>query len=278
MNRKFIIILLILFVVILQSCTKKINSADELFKEMHNRYKGVWFNQISFSQTTHFYEEDSIVNTEKWLEEYKFPGNLIIKINFKTSQDGYLYRNDSVYQFIDGVAVMAQQQYHDLLFLSKDIYNTPLDKINDRLALMNYDTGKFYKTKYNDRQAFVVGSDPGDYQSNQFWYDAEYLYLLRVIRDSGNGIQEVLFDDYIEIPGQGWMEQELTFKLDGIVYMTERYYDIKIAEHSSTSFQSSDFDAYDLKIIPKKIDIINNDIIISSGKYIVLMIFREMMP
>ncbi len=278
MKTRFFCISLVLLLLILNSCNYKINSAEDFIAELHNRYYGVWFKELSFSQTTKFYDNQEIVKSEKWIEEYKFPGSLLIKINFLTGGDGYLYRNDSVYKFIDGNIVEAKSQIHDFLFLSKDIYNTPVEEIYEKLNLMNYDVSKFYSTVYNNRNAYVIGSEMGDYKSNQIWYDAEHLFLLRIIRTSERGLQEVIFDDYIEIPGQGWVEQELTFKLDGEIYMIEKYYDIKIPEHSDTKFNSSDFSPYDLKIISKQLDVLKNDVIISSCRYLMLWILNEMVP
>lgn len=258
------------------SCSKcKINSADDLFDEIYNRYNGNWFTHLSFSQTAQFIENGEVADVQRWIEEYKYPGNLIIKINYKNSQDGYLFRNDSVYVFEEGEITLAQNQIHDLLVLSKDIYNMPREEINNRLKQMNYDTEKFYTSKYNNRKAYVVGADPGDYSTNQFWYDAEELYLLRVIRNIDKGVQEIIFDNYIEVAGNlGWIEQYVEFKLNGETYLIEKYYDIKVPEIPISSFDNNNAaKSFSFYGIPKSLNIVSTEDIINTSRRIAIYLF-----
>ena len=69
---------LALFLISLASCTHKIDSVESLMKEISSRYYGKWFTHLKFSQTADTYENDSLVKSEIWDEEYYFPTSLKI--------------------------------------------------------------------------------------------------------------------------------------------------------------------------------------------------------
>ena len=81
------------------SCNKSVDSTEKLLQEIEDKYYGKWFKQIKFLQTTNFYKNDSIVRSERWCEEYVYPSQLIIKVDSDSLNNGYLYKDDSVYIF-----------------------------------------------------------------------------------------------------------------------------------------------------------------------------------
>jgi hypothetical protein len=232
------------------SCSNNIDSTEKLVTAISERYNGKWFKQIRFMQTTNFYDADTIYKSERWAEEYVYPGQLIIKVNGETdSKSGYLYRNDSVYYLRNNEIMYAHQITHDLVILSMDIYNMKPDEAMLRFSQLDYDLNKFDTRTYNGRKIYVVGAESGDTLSNQVWFDAEHLYFVKMIKNSEEGYHEVVFNDYINVNGSAWIEQEIIFKLDGKVYMIEKYFDISIPDEKKTEIKVSDFKNFNIRLL-----------------------------
>ncbi|MDD2636828.1 MAG: hypothetical protein PHW82_15150 [Bacteroidales bacterium] len=242
MKRFKLYLLVIIAFVGVNSCTQQIDTTEKLFREISHQYNGKWFKQIKFKQTTNFYRSDTVYKSERWAEEYVFPGQLIIKVNDNSKQDhGFLYRNDSVYVFENNQISYSHKITHDLLILSMDIYNMSSEDALARFAELYYDISKYETRMHNGRKIYVVGAENGDTISNQVWYDAEYLYMLKMIKSTSDGYHEVLLNDYININGGAWIEQEVVFKLNGEKYMEEKYFDIRIPDKKRTEINISDF-------------------------------------
>lgn len=271
MKQKLLLILTGFLILLVSSCSNKIDSTEDMVDKIVEKYNGKWFKQITFSQTTTFYRNDSAIKTEKWVEEYSFPSQLIIKVDDRSGSKGQLYRNDSVYIFENNEVTFKSKSAHDIVILSLDIYNMSKDQIMSRLKELNYDINKFREDTYNGRKIYVIGADKGDLTSNQIWYDAENLLFLRMIKNTPQGLQEVTFNDYINIEGQGWIEQEILFKVDGKLYLIEKYYDIKIPDVQNSEISISDFKSFNLNI-NQSIKYIIDYSIFNSGKKLIVLI------
>lgn len=77
---------------------------------------------------------------------------------------------------------------------------------------------------------YVIGADKGDSLSNQIWFDAEHLYFIKIIKNREKGLIEVTSLNHKQLENNGWIEQEVEFKLNGKVYKREKYFDIKVKE------------------------------------------------
>jgi len=242
------------------SCNKKVDSTQELLNKIEEKYYGKWFKQITFLQTTNFYKNDSIVKSEKWSEEYVYPGQLIIKVESDTLNNGYLYREDSVYIFNHNEVKFKDKTTHDLIILSMDIYNMTADESYKRFSELEYDLDKFHIKEYNGRKVYVIGAEKGDTTSNQVWFDAEHLYFIKMIKTLDYGLQEVCFNDYIQINGSAWIEQEVEFYLNGKKYMVEKYYNIEIPDVKRKSLELKDFPSFNISVINPVIGLIEHEI------------------
>ncbi len=257
------------------SCSGKINSTEKLMEAISKKYNGKWFRQIKFSQTTSFYEEDTVYKTERWIEEYIYPSQLIIKVNHENSLDGQLYRNDSIYVFKDNEIKYQAKATHDLVILSMDIYNMTKDEIMTRLSGLEYDLSKFHEATYNNRKIYVIGAEKGDSTSNQLWYDAENLYFIKMTKNTKNGLQEVFFSDYINIEGQGWIEQEIVFKINGKTYLKEKYYNIQIPTETKKEINVSDFKNFNISL-ERTVQYIIEYGICNQGKRVFVMLWDNL--
>ncbi|MDR0754333.1 MAG: hypothetical protein LBF04_02980 [Prevotellaceae bacterium] len=205
----------------------KINSTESLMKKIYVRYYGKWFKQVAFSQTADSYENDTVVKSEIWDEEYCFPSNLLIYLTPGDTSNRYIFRNDSVLTYENNVLKSEQKSTHDVIILSMDIYNMTCRQIMKRWKDLPYDTKKFHQTVCDGKNYYVVGAVEGDTTSNQIWFDAEQLFFVKMRKQTPQGIKEVNFFNYMQLPdGKGWIEQEVEFRLNGKVYMREKYFNI----------------------------------------------------
>ena len=104
------------------------------------------------------------------------------------------------------------------------------EKAMDRIKQMGYDTDKFYSSTLEERPVYVIGASSENDSSNQFWIDQEHLYFVKMIKNYDWGYQEVVFDDYIELNGMGWIEQEVRFYVNNELYLIEKYYNIEVPD------------------------------------------------
>lgn len=252
----------VIFILIIafNSCNKKVDSTYKMLENIENKYYGKWFKQIKFLQTTNFYKNDSIVKSERWSEEYVYPGQLIIKVDSDTLNNGYLYREDSVYIFEKNKIKYKEKITHDLVILSMDIYNMTAEESFARFAELDYDIDKFEIRKHNGRKIYVIGADNGDTTVNQVWFDVENLYFVKMIKTTDYGKQEVYFNDYIQINGSAWIEQEVEFYLNNEKYMVEKYYNIRIPDVKRKSLEINDFPNFNISLINPVLGLIEEQI------------------
>jgi hypothetical protein len=227
LKTSLILMALVIFMMSVSSCGSKIDSTESLMKEISSRYYGKWFMHVKFSQTCDTYENDSLVKSEIWDEEYHFPANLIIYMTPGDTSNRYICRNDSVLIYENDTLTHEEKATHDAIILSMDIYNMTFEEIMNRLDDLKYDISKFHETTCDGRKVYVMGADKGDTSTYQAWFDAEHLYLIKLIKPIEEGVREVELLNYIQLE-KGWMGQEVLFKRNGKVYMHEKYFDISI--------------------------------------------------
>jgi hypothetical protein len=228
-----ILLLFGIFLLCASSCEHKINSTEDLMKEISERYYGKWFTQVKFSQNVYIYENDSLVNSEINDEEYCFPSNLIIYEAPGDSANRNVYKNDSVFCYKNNELTSAEKITHGAVVFSMDIFSMTFPEIMKRWAdftPITYNINKFHERIYDGRKVYVIGADKGDTLSNQVWFDAEHLYFIKQIKNTkSKGLVEVSFLNYTQLE-KGWIEQEVEFKSNGKVYMREKYFNIQFVK------------------------------------------------
>ena len=70
---------------------------------MKNQYAGSWYERMTFVQTTIQYAADGTSDTTTWFEAMELPGKLRIDIGEPTDENTWLFRNDSIYVFTQGI-------------------------------------------------------------------------------------------------------------------------------------------------------------------------------
>jgi hypothetical protein len=208
---------------------QKIDSTESLMKEIAARYNGKWFKQLRFSQTVDFYENDSPVKTEIWDEEYQFPSNLIIYMTPGDSSNRYICRNDTVFIYSNNELTSVEKTTHDAVILGLDIYNMSYAEIMKRWEDLPYNIDKFHSTECDGKKYYVAGVDEGDTLNNQIWFDAERLLFAKMRKRTPQGIQEMRWLNYVQLPdNKGWFNREVEYRLNGKVYMHEKYFNIQV--------------------------------------------------
>jgi hypothetical protein len=203
----------------------KPKNGEELIKQMRDRYEGKWYRTLTFTQKTTL--PDGMVET--WYEALELPGKLRIDIAPLDSMKTILFRNDSVYEFDQGKLKDSKALVHPLMVLGFDVYGAPTGETIGKLKGLNYDLSKLHQTTWQGRPTYVVGAQPGDTTSPQFWIDAERLYFVRSLEPSKKNpavINDTRFEKYIPLAG-GWVETEVLFLSKGVQKVKEEYFNPK---------------------------------------------------
>jgi hypothetical protein len=197
-------------------------NGEALIREMHGRYDGKWYQTLTFVQKT-----TAEGKVETWYEAARIPGFLRIDIAPIDSANAMIFRSDSIYVFRGGQPRAARPLVHPLMVLGFDVYADSPDKTIEKLRGLGFDLAKLREDTWQGRPAYVVGAQPGDSTSGQFWIDKENLLFVRMIQQGqNNSTVETQFNKYQRL-GQGWIAPEVLFLRNGQVVTTEEYGDIR---------------------------------------------------
>ena len=107
------------------------------------------------------------------------------------------------------------------------MYYRPRNEVIEKMKAYGYDTSILRYDQLNGRNAIVVGANADDLKTKQFWLDADHFYTVRRISKTSNGqVLDVIYSDHKPING-GWVEQVVTFYLDGRLLQVENYLNIR---------------------------------------------------
>jgi hypothetical protein len=201
-------------------------NGEALIRAMYDRYKGKWYQTLTFVQTTSDMKKNS---KETWYEAARIPGILRIDIAPIDSGKTILFRNDSIYQFDGGAVKFAGPFVHPLMVLGFDVYLDPAEKTIDRLKALGFDLSRIREDNWQGRSVYVVGAAKGDSATKQFWIDKERLVFVRMLETAKNGshpLVETQFNKYIPV-GNAWCSVEVKFIVNGALQTMEEYADVK---------------------------------------------------
>jgi hypothetical protein len=188
---------------------------------MRQRYFGKWYRTLTFVQKTTLADG----RVETWYEAAELPGKLRIDIAPLEGKNTLLFRSDSLYEFKGGTLEESRPMIHPLMVLGFDVYAQPVEVTVRKLRELGFDLGRLHESTWEGRPAFVVGAAAGDTVTRQFWIDKERLYFVRMVepgKKNPSARVETRFDKYIPM-GQGWLETEVRFLVDGDTKMLEEY-------------------------------------------------------
>lgn len=214
---------------------KEISNTRELIQEMKRKHDGKWFQNFTFKQLTVNKDKNEVVtDSAMWYESVSYPKNF--RIDRDIENNNYtIYRNDSTYSFRKDTLFMARDKPSTHLLFKGGLYFMDEDEVLSTLTKYQYDIESFQKNTFKGEPAYVVGNE-----KNQFWVHATEFYCMRrIYHTSRDQKVDVVYDNFKRL-GKGWVEQEVTFYVDGVERMNEYYQEIKLKD-------SFDPRIYDLK-------------------------------
>jgi hypothetical protein len=205
-------------------------SGEDLVRQMHDKYAGKWYRNLTFVQTTTFPDRPP----ETWYEAGTIPGKLRIDIAPLDSMKAFLYVGDSAIVFQGGKRVAAQQDRNLLMTLGFDVYGQPPERTIEQLKAQSIDLDKIREDSWNGTKVWVVGADRGDTTTNQFWIEQKRLLFVRLIEahesqkdPSGPpNLLDITFENYQPL-GKTWVAPKCVIKVNGKEIQREEYRDIR---------------------------------------------------
>jgi hypothetical protein len=205
-------------------------SGEELIRQMHDRYAGKWYHNLTFTQTTTFPDRPA----ETWYEAGEIPGKLRIDIAPLDSMNAFMYVGDSAIVFKGGKRVGARQDRNLLMTLGFDVYGQPPETTIAQLKAAAVDLSKIREDTWKGTRVWVVGAAKGDTTTNQFWIEQKRLLFVRLIEAHKSpkkpteppDILDITFEDYRPL-GKGWVAPTCVIKVNGKEFQREAYRDIR---------------------------------------------------
>ena len=205
-------------------------SGDELVRQMHARYAGKWYRNLTFIQTTTYPDRPA----ETWYEAGTVPGKLRIDIAPVDSMNAFMYVGDSAVVFKAGKRVGARKDRNLLMTLGFDVYGQPPETTLAQLKEQSVDLSRIREDSWKGAKVWVVGAGKGDTTSNQFWIEQDRLLFVRLIQSHQSqknpaeppSILDITFENYRPL-AQGWIAPVCVIKVNGKQVQREEYRDIR---------------------------------------------------
>ena len=158
-------------------------SGEELIRQMHERYAGKWYHNLTFTQTTSFPDRPA----ETWYEAGEIPGKLRIDIAPLDSMNAFMYLGrlrHRVQRRKAGGGERGSKPPHDpglrCLRAAAPDHGRP-------------DQGpgacgpeQMREDNWRGTKVWVVGAEKGDTVTNQFWIEQDRLLFVRLIEQHKN--------------------------------------------------------------------------------------------
>jgi hypothetical protein len=205
-------------------------NGQELVRQMHDRYAGSWYHNLTFIQTTTFPDRP----TETWYEAGTIPGKLRIDIAPLDSMNAFMYVGDSAFVFKGGKRVSARADRNLLMTLGFDVYGQPPKTTIAQLNAQSVDLSKIREDTWQGTKVWVVGAEKGDTTSNQFWIEQKRLLFVRLLETHKSQKDpagppttlDITFENYQPL-GKGWIAPKCVIKVNGKEVQREEYRDIR---------------------------------------------------
>jgi hypothetical protein len=193
-------------------------SGEELVRQMHARYAGKWYHNLTFVQTTTFPDRPA----ETWYEAGTIPGKLRIDIAPLDSMNALMYVGDSAIVFKGGKRVDARADRNLLMTLGFDVYGQPTETTIAQLKAQSVDLRKIREDSWKGSKVWVVGADKGDTTTNQFWIEQRRLLFVRLIQSRPPNILDITFENYRPL-AKAWVAPRCVIKVNGKEVQREDY-------------------------------------------------------
>ena len=205
-------------------------SGEELIRQMHARYAGKWYHNLTFVQTTTFPDKPA----QTWYEAGTIPGKLRIDIAPLDSMNAFMFVGDSAIVFQGGKRAAAHEDRNLLMTLGFDVYGQAPETTIEQLKAQSMDLSKIREDNWNGIKVWVVGADKGDTATNQFWIEQKRLLFVRLIeshpsqknRSGAPNLLDITFENYQPL-AKAWIAPRCVIKVNGKEVQREDYRDIR---------------------------------------------------
>ncbi|HVW13577.1 MAG TPA: hypothetical protein VHB54_07150 [Mucilaginibacter sp.] len=200
-------------------------NSTTLLQKMYARYHGKWHSNLSFSQTTERYKNDSLVKSQTWYEHILYPDKLRIDFDSLKSGNGVLFRGDSTYVISKHKLVRSVKGENELIFFLGGMYFVPFEQVLTHFKELHYDLSKFHEDTWKGKPVYVIGADKTDEKVNQLWIDKGKLVAVRFIKYDDDTKEEGTMENQIPLKG-GWSETYCKFYIDDKLLQVEKYHNV----------------------------------------------------
>ena len=204
-------------------------TGEDVLRRMHEAHAGTWYRTLTFRQQTAFADG----RVETWYHAMAIPGRLRIDVAPLARGEARIFRNDTLYRFLNGKRERSAPFVHPLLVLGFDVYGASPEATIERLRSTRVDLSRLSQATWQGRPVWVIGAAAGDTTTTQIWIDIERLVFVRMIeRRPGTTdadrpeLVETRFNGYQRLGG-GWIAPEVVFRVNGELRLTETYADIR---------------------------------------------------
>jgi len=205
-------------------------SGEEYLKVLHEKFYLAPCKIYSFSQKNTHYRNDSAIRTSVWHEAIEFPDKFRIHFGEPSKGNYVLFRNDSVYNYKQDKLFKTRADSNTLLLILGGMFYRKFEDVLLRIKNAGYLTTVLSKQQWNKKETIVIGANEGDIISNQIWFDANTLKVLRIIEKlNATETMDIRFESY-QNWCQGHVETKVAFYRNGKLEQVEEYYDLKILD------------------------------------------------
>jgi hypothetical protein len=203
-------------------------SGDAIIRQMHDRYAGKWYHNMTFQQTTTAWDSAGNKTVATWYETLQMPGTIRIDFAPRSGGNGVLATHDSTFVIQHGAVTTVRAGGNILLTMAFDVYDQPVDKTVAVVRTAGYDLSKVHTDTWQGMPVYVIGADAGDMNAPQLWIDSKRLLLVRIFTPTKPGatMRDIRFNQWRPIAG-GWIAPNVEFYVGATHQRTEDYDNIK---------------------------------------------------
>lgn len=190
-----------------------------ILQQIYSRYHGKWYHNLQYTQDVNFFKKGKNNGTQRWYERILFPSVLRIDYIDPNKRNTDIITRDTMWEFRKGLLRNIIPGIGDGVFLSGGLYFYTLEEDEQKLKDMGINLDKFFKTNWKNRPVYVLGADRENSKENQIWFDANNLYIVRLLNFFDSSRQDQVLEGQIHLNG-GWNETKTsTYINDTLVFV-----------------------------------------------------------
>ena len=199
-----------------------ISDGRALVRAMHARYDGRWYRDFMLVQDVTHFRDGREDRQERMAEYISLPGRVRAITGRIEDGNADIYVDGAFHRFEGGRLTGRLPAVHGVLVLGFDVYVQDPERTIAQLEELGIDLDRITEAEWRGRPAWVVGADPGDPDTPQFWVEKDRFLCGRVSSRRPSGVFDVEMGGF-EPLGEGWIATELVFKRDGTPVLREDY-------------------------------------------------------